>query len=137
MTPRTCPEYMRMKIRDLPEECVTLYNLTDKASSDGFVYIKNQKGMYGLPQAGILAQELLEQRLNNHGYPQSPNTLGLWRHNYQPISFTLCVDNFGIKYVGHEHVEHLASILSKHYKCTHNWDGQRYLGMTIDWDYIG
>ena len=93
--------------------------------------------MYGLPQAGILAQELLEQRLNKHGYRQSPINPGLWRHDYRPISFTLCVDNFDIKYVGRKHAEHLASVLSKYYKCSHDWDGQGYLGMTIDWDYIG
>ncbi len=56
MTPMTCPEYMRKKIKDLPEEFVTMYNLTDKATSDDFVYIKIQKGMYGLPQAGILVK---------------------------------------------------------------------------------
>ena len=83
---------------------------------------------------GILAQELLEQPLNKHGYRQSPIAPGLWQRDYQPISFTLCVDNFGIKYVGWEHAEHLASILSEHYKCSHDWDGQWYLGMTIDWD---
>jgi len=137
MTPMTRQEYMRMKIKDLPEEFVTMYNLTNKATANGFVYIKIQKGMYGLPQAGILAQELLEQRLNKHGYRQSPITPGLWRHNYQPISFTLCVDDFDIKYVRFEHAEHLASILSKHYKCSHDWDGQGYLGMTINWDYTG
>ncbi len=37
MTPMTCPEYMRMKIKDLPEEFVTMYNLTNKATSDDFV----------------------------------------------------------------------------------------------------
>ncbi len=47
------------------------------------------------------------------------------------------MDDFGIKYVGRKHTKHLASILSKHYKCLHDWDGQRYLGMTIDWDYTG
>ncbi len=47
------------------------------------------------------------------------------------------MDDFGIKYVSREHAEHFASILSKHYKCSHDWDGQRYLGMTIDWDYTG
>ena len=82
ITPMTRPEYMRMKIKDLPEEFVNLYNITDKASSDGLVYINIQKEMYGLPQAGILAQELLEQCLNKHGYHQSPNTPGLWRHDY-------------------------------------------------------
>ena len=93
--------------------------------------------MYSLPQAGILAQELLEQRLNKHGYHQSPTTPGLWQHDYRPISFTLCVDDFSIKYIGREHAEHLVSILSKHYKCSQDWAGQRYLGMTIDWDYTG
>jgi hypothetical protein len=53
-----------------------------------------------------------------------------------PISFTLCIDNFGIKYVGREHVEHLSGILKEHYKCSQDWSGTRYLGMTIDWDYI-
>jgi hypothetical protein len=47
------------------------------------------------------------------------------------------VDNFGIKYIGREHATHLASILNEHYKCSHDWDGQRYLGMNIDWDYTG
>ena len=93
--------------------------------------------MSGLPQAGILAQELLEKRLNRHGYHQSPLTLGIWQHDYRPIFFTLCVDNFGIKYVSPEHAEHLASILSKHYKCSHDWDGHWYLGMNINWDYMG
>jgi hypothetical protein len=92
MTPMTRPEYMRMKIKDLPKDFVIMYNLANKATSDGFVYIKIQKGMYGLPQAGILAQELPEQHLNMHGYCQNPITSGLWQHNYRPISFTFCVD---------------------------------------------
>jgi hypothetical protein len=37
MTPMTCPEYMRMKIKDLLEEFVTMYNLADKATSNGYV----------------------------------------------------------------------------------------------------
>jgi hypothetical protein len=35
MTPMTHPEYMHMKIKDLPEEFVTMYNLADKATSNG------------------------------------------------------------------------------------------------------
>ncbi len=134
MIPMTRP-YMHMKIKDLPEEFVTMYNLADKATSDGYIYIKIQKGMYCLPQAGILMQELLEQRLNKHGHRQSPITSGLWRHNYRPVLFTLCMDDFGIKYVGREPAEHLASILCKHYKSSQDWDGQQYLGMNIDWYY--
>ncbi len=53
----------------------------------------------------------------------------------RPISFALCVDNFGIKYVGQEHAKHLASVLNEHYKCKLEWEGQQYPGMDIDWDY--
>ncbi len=68
MTPMACPKYMRMKLKDLPAEFVELYNLTDKVNSNGYIHIQIQKGMYGLPQAGIIAQELLKKRLNKHGY---------------------------------------------------------------------
>ena len=63
--------------------------------------------MYGLPQSGILAQTLLETHLNAHGCHQSKITPGLWTHEWQPICFTLVVDNFGLKYVGMEHADHL------------------------------
>jgi hypothetical protein len=93
--------------------------------------------MYGLPQAGILAQNLLEKCLNQHGYHQNKVTPGLWNHDWWPLLFTLCVDNFSIKYVGWEHANHLAKILKKHYICSIDWDGNQYLGMTMDWDYNG
>ncbi len=61
MTPMVRPKFMHMKIKALPAKIIELYKLVnDKATSDGFIYIKTQKGMYGPPQAGILAQELLK-----------------------------------------------------------------------------
>ncbi len=95
-TPMARPEFMRMKLAELPKDFTQIYKLHDLADANGFISIKIQKGLYGLPQAGILAQELLQKRLNKHGYCQSPITPGLWRHNFCLISFTLCVDNFGI-----------------------------------------
>jgi hypothetical protein len=70
-TPMACLEYMGMKLNDLVEAFFTLYNLTNKANANGCVYIEIQKGMYGLLQVGILAQELLKACLNKHGYCQS------------------------------------------------------------------
>ncbi len=32
--------------------------------------------------------------------------------------WAVCYDDFGIKYVGCEHINHLSGILSKHYKCS-------------------
>ena len=68
-------------------------------------------------------------------YQQSPITQGLWNHATRPISFTFCVDNFGVKYVGHKHAEHLLSVINVHYTCSQDWDGKTYLGMDIDWYY--
>jgi hypothetical protein len=123
------PEFMCMKLAELPKEFTRIYKLHDLVNANSFISIKIEKGMYGLPQAGILAQELLKKRLNKHGYYQSPITPGLWRHEFHLISFTLCIDNFGIKYIGREHVEHLSGIPKEHYKCSQDWSGTRYLEM--------
>ena len=46
----------------------------------GFVYLEIRKAIYGLPQAGILANKLLWKRLAPHGYYEVAHTPGLWRH---------------------------------------------------------
>eukprot|EP00804_Cyclotella_cryptica_P009055 CCRYP_003152-RA/>CCRYP_003152-RA protein AED:0.40 eAED:0.39 QI:0/0/0/1/0/0/2/0/398 len=91
--------------------------------------------MYGLPQAGIIAQQLLEKRLALKGYRQSSITPGFWKHDWRPISFTLCVGDFGVKYVGIKHAQHLLQTLNEHYETSQDWKGERYLGLTIAWDY--
>jgi hypothetical protein len=93
--------------------------------------------MYGLPQAGIIAQELLVRRLKEHGYSQSKTTPGLWKHEWQPIIFSLIVNNFGVKYVGKEHAQHLLQMVQKYCKCLLEEEGERYCGLTIKWDYLG
>jgi hypothetical protein len=51
-------EYMRIQTKLIPHEIIDQYNLLPLVS-DGHVYIEVQKGMYGLPQAGILANNSL------------------------------------------------------------------------------
>ncbi len=90
--------------------------------------------MYGLPQAGIIAQELLEEQLKKAGYTQSKLTPGYWKHEWRPISFTLVMDNFGVKYIGKENVMHLIKVLKEHYEVEEDLEGKRYLGITLNWD---
>ena len=101
----------------------------------GFVHCEVRRGMYGLPQAGLLAQQQLIKRLNKAGYHQSVTTPGFWKHEWRPISFTLVVDDFGVKYVGKQNADHLVSVLQEHYTIDIDWEGTRYIGLTLDWDY--
>ena len=91
--------------------------------------------MYGLPHSGLLANKLLEKRLNKCGYQQIKLVPGLWKHDWQPIQSTLVVDNFGIKSVGEKHELHLKQALKENYKVTTEWDGTIYIGITVNWYY--
>ena len=128
-------EYMRIHLRDIPNEIIEAYNLLAIADTDGYAYVEIRKGMYGLPQAGILANKLLQKRLANHGYYPTKHTPGLWRHKTRPISFTLVVDDFGIQYVGKEHALHLLNALEENYEVTIDWEAKLYIGITMKWDY--
>ena len=86
---------------------------TQKATKKWSIYIRANRGIYGLSQAGLLANKLLEKRLNKHGYHQSN-----WNFGCVSNTFTMVVDDFGVKYVGEEHVNHLKATLEEHYKLT-------------------
>ena len=134
-TPMKRKEYMRLKLTDIPKEIIQEYNLTELATPDGWVYIEISRGMYGLPQAGLLAQKQLEERLEKHGYKQSKIIPGYWTHSWRPISFTLVVDDFGVKYTRKEDVDDLLAVLKNEYEVSEDWKGERYIGLTLDWDY--
>jgi hypothetical protein len=134
-TPLKRPEFIRLKLSDIPEEIIAEYKLRQMADANNNVYIMAIKGMYGLPQAGLLANELLEKRLNKAGYFQSKYVPGLWSHKWRPVQFTLVVDDFGVKYVGEEHAEHLKKTLETNYTITTDWSGERYIGINMMWDY--
>jgi hypothetical protein len=70
---------MKIPLRLIPGNIIKHYGLRKKAV-DGYVYMEIRKGMYGLPQAGILAKKLLKLRLACHGHFEQPHTPGLWKH---------------------------------------------------------
>jgi hypothetical protein len=127
-------EYMVINLSSLPQEKIDKYDLLNLAQ-DRKVHIEIQKGMYGLPQAGILANELLQRNLAKDGYRPMQHTHGLWTHDTRPISFSLVVDNFGVQYIGREHAEHLMAVIKKKYNISSDWNGTSYCGLTLEWDY--
>ena len=83
-----------------------------------------------------MANKQLTEFLEPYGYYKVTHTPGLWRHKTRPIKSTLVVDNFGVKYVGKEHADHLLSILEHHYPAVAtNWKGELYCGITLKWNY--
>ena len=73
--------------------------------------MKMGKSMYGLKQARKLAHKLLTKCLDPYGYFPCQFTPSLWQHKWQPTTFFLVVDDFGIKYVGNNHANHLINTL--------------------------
>jgi hypothetical protein len=133
-TPLTRFEYMKMLLSRFPEEIVQKYNLNALAFN-GWVYIEIRKGMYGLKQAGLITNQLLQTRLAPFGYYPARHTPGLWLHKTRPISFTLVVEDFAVKYVGKHHAEHLRNALLRTYELATDWTATVYSGMTLKWDY--
>ena len=64
-TPMKRKEYLRIAIELIPQEFMDLYDLHDKVKN-GYVYCEIVRGMYGLPQAGNLANKLHKERLAVH-----------------------------------------------------------------------
>jgi hypothetical protein len=131
-TPLPRFENMKMLLSRFPEEIIQKYNLNALAL-DGWVYIEIRKGMYGLNQEGLLANQLLQTRLVFGHYPARHNP-GLWLHKIQHISFTLIVDDFTVKYVDKHHAEHLWNALLPAYELTAHWTATVYSSMTLKWD---
>jgi hypothetical protein len=99
-----------------------------------FTFARENSPVQPLPQAGIIAQVLLEDRLGKYGYSQSKIIPGLWTHKTRPILFSLVVDDFTVKYTRKEDTEHLLNALKKDYIATEDWEGTKYLGLTIEWN---
>ena len=112
---------MRINFFDIPKEFVDEYDLTNH-THNGWVYFEIVRGCYGLPQSGTLENDLMRTRLNKAVYYEAATIMGLWRHKWRPIMFVLSVDDFGIEYVGDQHVQHLQKVLQEHYDITTDWE---------------
>ena len=91
-------KYIRFPRKTIPDEFMDHYDLHDKVI-DGYIYAAVYKGMYGLPQAGRVANDALLPRLSAAGYIQAEHTPGLFKHTTNTVTFCLTVDDFGVKYV--------------------------------------
>ena len=45
------------------------------------------------------------------------------------------MDDFSVEYVGKQHSDHLSTILKKYHNITEDWEGKKYAGIDLKWDY--
>jgi hypothetical protein len=120
---------MNIPIALLPDDIIEHYQLQEKVL-DGYVYMGIRKGMYRLPQAGILANKFIKERMARLRFFKQSHTPGLWKPVICPVWFNLCVDNFGMKYIECEHLQHLYNALCKEtYEIVEDWTGDLIAGL--------
>ena len=126
-------KYMRIKYDEIPNNIKEKYNL-HALQHNGWVYVQIRKGIPGLKQAGKITNDRLTKHLEQYGYIPTAQTPWLWKNCTRPVTFTLVVDDFGVKYVGIENFNHLKNALCNLYEITVNLSGSKYLGMSINWN---
>ena len=81
-----------------------------------------------------MAYKLLLKRLAVKGYTPIPLTNGLFKHSTRKTVFTLCVDDFGVKYHSKEDLDHLMNTLKENYDISIDKEGCNYCELSIDWN---
>jgi hypothetical protein len=133
-TPMPDPEFVCIKIVYILVEFIEEYKLQG-CNCDSWIYFEICQGCYGLPQASILANILLQSCLLAEGCYKAKSAPGLWCHKWCPIQFCLIVDDFGVGYVGLEHFNHLRDDLKKFHGVQFNMASNKFVGIDIKWDY--
>ena len=126
-----CSEYMRIPAKYLPAGIVEQYQLKF-LNVNMYYMVEIRKGIYGLPQAGIITNKRLQAHLYRHGYFPCPHTLGLYKYKSLDTTFTFVVDNFGIRYTSKANALHLIHCLRSLYIVTIDWSGFLYIGINLD-----
>ena len=133
-TPMAYLQYIHFHTSFIPQEVMDQYDFTTKAN--GYVDFEIQKGMYGLKEAGIIAFAQLVQKLAPFVYETMKFIPGIWRHTTCKTTFTICVDDLGVKYFSKNYALHLVNAVTSQYRCTIDWTGSLYYDLNLEWNYI-
>jgi hypothetical protein len=107
-------EFMRIPVWAIPKSIMGNCNLWPLVHNV-FITCLIRKGMYGLPQGGRIIIRL---------FAPAPHMPGLWRHTTRSTTFTLVVDDFGVKYTSLDDANHLVSALKDKYTIKEDWTGR-------------
>ena len=128
-TPLTRPDYLRIPLNFIAPCVLDKHHLRPYMDKKAILFSVH-RGMYGLPQAGDLAQIQLIKHLRAHGYEQT-STPCLFRHVSNRVAFALVVDDFSVKYPDKASADHLHRTLSLLYDMKIDWSGSKYIGFNL------
>jgi hypothetical protein len=129
-TPLPHAEYIRIPVTFIPKKVMTFYNLKPFIYK-GALFCIVLKTHYGLPQAGALSQARLFKHLEANGYYQLQHAPALFRNGDGSIRFALVVDDFAVVWSSSKAMHHFLRTLRKLYTVKVDYQGQKYLGLSI------
>ena len=89
---------MRIPLKIIPREIIDTYDLMALVNYQGWIYMRIEKGVYGLKQARIIVNQELVKHMAPFGYHPVKHTPGLWVHDSKKTLFSLVVDNLCVRY---------------------------------------
>ena len=91
--------------------------------------------MYVLKQAGIIANQELQQHISAYVYRPLQCNPGLWKHDNKDTIFSLVVNEFLVQYSSEMYAEHFLHALHQKYTITVDRKSKKYIGINLKWDY--
>ncbi len=125
------PEFIRIPAKFIPKKVITFYKLKPFIQK-GALYCTVLKTHYGLLQAGALSQERLFDHLERNVYFKVFHTPSIFRNHNGTVRFSLVVDDFAIVWSNKTDMNHFIQTQRQLYTVKVDWNGGKYLGMTID-----
>ena len=133
-SPMEEPAYIAVPFKDIPESIINQYNLKQTATNDK-AYFKVMMTMYGHPVSGYLSNKHLFKTIEPEGYYEDAKVPCMLKHKTRPTIGVIVVDDIGLKVRSKDDVTHLVNAIEKVWKVKIKWQGNRYVGMDLNWDY--
>jgi hypothetical protein len=133
-SPMEEPAYIAVPFKDIPESIIKQYNLKQTATNEK-AYFRVMMTMYGHPVSGYLSNKHLFKTIEPEGYYEDAMVPCMLKHKTRSTIGAIVVDDIGLKVRSKDDVLHLVNAIEKVWKVKVNWQGNRYVGMDLNWDY--
>ena len=82
---------MRIPLKIIPQEIIDTYEPKALVDNQGWIYMRIEKGVYGLKLAGIITNQELVKHMAPFGSHPVKHTPSLWVHDNRKTLFSLVV----------------------------------------------